>query len=107
MDTFAKKELIVLPVTLLRMNRIVVFINVPSILEPFGIFRSDGMKLDRLNLIFWERGKALVWNAYFVDTIAASHIMGTSFRAREASKAAEVSEVSNSNDSVIFIDEVI
>ncbi|CAK1589334.1 unnamed protein product [Parnassius mnemosyne] len=73
-------------------RRALASINVPSVLEPCGIFRDDGKRPDGMTLVPWERGKALVWDATCVDTLAASHLRGTSFKAGAASEAAELSK---------------
>lgn len=38
-------------------------------LEPPGISRLDGKRVDGVTIIPWERGKSLVWDATVSDTI--------------------------------------
>ncbi|XP_063385490.1 uncharacterized protein LOC134671560 [Cydia fagiglandana] len=61
--------------------------NVPCMLEPPGLSRTDGKRPDGLTLIPWEKGKCLLWDATCVSTFAASH-MGRTVRA--AGAAAEL-----------------
>lgn len=37
--------------------------NVPAKLEPTGLFRDDGKRLDGIALIPWEKGSCLAWDA--------------------------------------------
>lgn len=60
--------------------------NVPCLMEPPGLSRSDGKRPDGLTLVPWERGKCLLWDATCVSTFAASHIGRT---VRTAGAAAE------------------
>ena len=64
-------------------------INIPSILEPSGIFRTDGKKPDGLTLIPWSKGKCLLWDATCVDTLASSYLLSTSRNAGSAALGAE------------------
>ena len=48
-------------------------VNVPSLLEPSGLFRSDGKRPDRVTVTPWSSGKPLVWDATCPDTFAWSH----------------------------------
>ena len=43
--------------------------RIPSRLEPSGISRSDGKRLDGATLVPWRCGKLLVWDATCVDTL--------------------------------------
>ena len=45
-------------------------VNVPSLLEPSGLSRSDGKRLDRVTVTPWSSGKPLVWDATCPDTFA-------------------------------------
>lgn len=67
-------------------------ISIPSILEPRGISRSDGKRPDGMTLVPWKRGRALVWDATCVDTMAPSHIQGTSCRVGSAAATAEANK---------------
>lgn len=51
--------------------------QIPSTLEPVGLFRNDGKRVDGVTLIPWSHGTHLVWDATCSDTIAPSHV-GTS-----------------------------
>ena len=44
--------------------------DIPSILEPAGISRSDGKRPDGLTLVPWREGKSLIWDSTCVDTVA-------------------------------------
>ncbi|XP_063366199.1 uncharacterized protein LOC134654659 [Cydia amplana] len=68
-------------------------VNVPALLEPTGILRSDGKRPDGMSLIPWSMGRVLVWDATCVDTLAPSHLHGTSVRAAAAAEAAENAKV--------------
>lgn len=71
------------------MRRALNTINVPSVLEPVGLARDDGKRPDGMTLVPWERGRALVWDATCVDTLAPSHLSGTITKAGAAAEAAE------------------
>ena len=49
-------------------------IKVPSILEPYGLTRTDGKRSDGITLAPWEEGKQLVWVFTCVDFLAPSRI---------------------------------
>ena len=49
-------------------------IKVPSILEPYGLTRTDGKRPDGITLAPWEEGKQLVWDVTCVDLLAPSRI---------------------------------
>lgn len=70
-------------------KRALTTINIPSMLEPVGVFRDDGKRPDGMTLIPWERGRALVWDATCVDTLAPSRISGTLLKSGAAAEAAE------------------
>lgn len=70
-------------------RRAFVTVNVPALLEPNGIARDDGRRPDGMTLIPWGRGRPLVWDATCVDTLAPSHLPGTSRTAGAAAGAAE------------------
>ena len=36
------------------------FLDLPSVLEPRGLYRTDGKRLDGVTMIPWEMGKKLV-----------------------------------------------
>src|SRR6218665_1805571 len=51
----------------------------PSIKEPPGLLRSDG-----LTLIPWQAGRSLVWDNTVIDTLAASYLPATAAAAGAA-----------------------
>ena len=65
----------------------------PSILEPNGLCRSDGKRPDGLTLYPWSGGKNLVWDYTCRDTLAQSHVAGTSKEAGSAAVTAEGSKM--------------
>ena len=48
--------------------------KISSRLEPSGLYRSDGKRLDGMTLIPWKRGRILVWDATCWDTFAPSNL---------------------------------
>lgn len=67
-------------------RRALVSVDVPCILEPPGLSRTDGKRPDGLTLIPWQRGRCLIWDATCVGTFAPSHLRQT---IRVAGSAAE------------------
>src|SRR5688572_15537800 len=61
--------------------------GIPAVKEPSGLTRADGKRPDGQTLIPWCSGRALIWDATVVDTVAASYITGT---AAEAGAATEI-----------------
>lgn len=55
-------------------RRAFVSANIPCVLEPPGLSRSDGKRPDGLTLVPWKNGKCLVWDATCVSTVAACHL---------------------------------
>ena len=55
-------------------HRVLSAAKIPSRLEPAGVFRSDGKRLDSITMVPWERGKLLVWDATCTDTFAPSYL---------------------------------
>ena len=66
----------------------------PSILEPNGLTRSDGKRPDGLTLYPWRGGKSLIWDYTCRDTMAQSHVSGTSKEAGSAAQTAEKTKMS-------------
>ena len=64
-------------------------INVPSKLEPSGLYRSDGKRPDGASIIPWKSGKALVWDFTCTYTLALSY---QSLSTRESGAAADEAE---------------
>ncbi|KAI5651441.1 hypothetical protein NE865_00685 [Phthorimaea operculella] len=58
-------------------RRALVSANIPCILEPPGLSRSDGKRPDDMTLVPWKNGKCLLWDATCVSTVAASHLART------------------------------
>jgi len=52
--------------------------GIPAILEPPGLFPSDGKRSDGATLIPWSCGRSLVWDFICPDTLALSHLVNTS-----------------------------
>lgn len=68
-------------------RRALISANVPCVLEPPGLSRSDGKRPDGLTLVPWQKGKCLLWDATCVSTFAPSHLGRT---IRMAGAAAEL-----------------
>ena len=47
-------------------------LDLPSMLEPRGLYRTDDKRPDGLTMIPWEMGKHLLWDVTVVDTLALS-----------------------------------
>ena len=69
-------------------------IDVPAILEPSGLFRSDGKRVDGVTVVPWKSGRALAWDVTCCDifapsysTVAASGAGMVARRAEERKKA--------------------
>ena len=46
------------------------FLDLPSMLEPRRLYRTDGKRPDDVTMIPWEMGKQLVWDVTVVDALA-------------------------------------
>jgi len=53
-------------------HRVLSSVNVPSILEPIGMFLTDGKRPDGLTLIPWSPGECLAWDTTCRNTLASS-----------------------------------
>jgi hypothetical protein len=87
-------------------RRALVSAGVPAILEPSGVCRNDGKRPDGMSLIPWRSGKAMVWDATCVDTLATSHLLSTAYQKGAAAIKAEqkkASKYSCLTDNYIFI----
>ena len=60
--------------------------QIPSRLEPTGLYRSDGKRPDGASIVPWKCGRALVWDTTCPDTLAHSYEQISS---REGAVAAE------------------
>lgn len=69
-------------------RRALVSAEVPCVLEPPGLSRTDGKRPDGLTLIPWQRGRCLIWDATCVCTFAACHLATTEKGAGGAAEAA-------------------
>ena len=49
-------------------------IDTPALLEPLGLFCSDGKRPDGVTVIPWKNGRALVWDVTCADTFATSYV---------------------------------
>jgi hypothetical protein len=49
-------------------------INVPSILEPPGLFRTDGKRVDGVTVTPWRSGRPLAWDFTCCDTFAPTYL---------------------------------
>ena len=56
------------------------------------MFRSDEKRPDGVTLVPWAQGRCLAWDATVVDTLASSHLPGTSVQAGAAAEAASVTK---------------
>ena len=75
-------------------------LNLPAVLEPPGLSRSDGKRPDGLTLVPWERGMSLIWDATVVDALAPSRLAGINFRAGDAAGDAEIRKEAKYQDLV-------
>ena len=63
--------------------------QIPSLLEPSGLCRSDGKRPDGVTIIPWKTRRTLVWDATCTDTFAASHIVHATKGARAVAALVE------------------
>ena len=49
-------------------------LDLPSVLEPRGLYRTDGKRPDRGTMIPWKMGKHLAWDVTVVDALASSRL---------------------------------
>ena len=66
--------------------------KIPSALEPVGMCRSDGKRVDGATLVPWNKGKTLIWDATCVDTLASSYLDITSVSSGAAACKAALSK---------------
>jgi hypothetical protein len=62
---------------------------IPARLEPAGLCRSDGKRVDGVTLVPWARGCALTWDATVVDPLAPSRITSAATRPGTTAEDAE------------------
>ena len=75
-------------------------LDLPSMLEARGLYRTDGKRPDGVTMIPWEMGKQLVWDVTVVDALAPSRLNqgslcnpGSTATEAEARKILEVSRI--------------
>ena len=51
--------------------------GVPSVLEPTGLTRNDGKRLDGLSLFPWRMGRNLIWDYTCSDSLCKSYVTKT------------------------------
>ena len=61
----------------------------PFILEPVGLDRVDGKRLDGVTIFSYVNGQSLVWDATCVDTFAPSNIIASAIDPESAAEVAE------------------
>ena len=49
-------------------------LDLPSMVEPRGLYQTDGRRSDGVTMIRWETGKQLVWDVTVVDALAPSRL---------------------------------
>ena len=49
-------------------------IDIPVILEPPGLFRSDGKHVDGVTIVHWKSGRALAWDVTCSDIFAPTYV---------------------------------
>lgn len=64
-------------------------INISSVQEPAGLYRSDGKKPNGLTICPWLRSKCLIWNVAVCDPFAPFHIQDSAVIGRVAVFVAE------------------
>ena len=68
-------------------------VNIPSGLEPSGLYRADGTCPDGVTASPWSNGKFLVWHVIFVDTFCTSRKCVSTKEAEEAAALTEKEKV--------------
>ena len=65
-------------------------LDLPSVLEPRGLCRTDDKRLDGVTMIPWEMGNQLVWDVTVVNALARSRLnQGSLCNPRTTATAAE------------------
>lgn len=65
-------------------KRTLTTVDIPAKLEPPGLFREDGKRVDGISLIPWHKGQTLVWDATCTDTFAPSNLHHSTIKAGKA-----------------------
>ncbi|XP_065321304.1 uncharacterized protein LOC135928769 [Gordionus sp. m RMFG-2023] len=68
--------------------------QIPSTLEPSGLYRSDEKRPDGISQIPWKRGQSLVWDYSCIDPLAPSNQTVNILEKKETLKIAKYSEIS-------------
>ena len=63
--------------------------KIPSMLEPSGLFRSDGKRPDRITIAPWKLGHSLIWDFTCPDTYTASYVQHSTGEAGAVASMAE------------------
>ena len=63
--------------------------KIPSHLEPTGLYRMDGKRLDGATMVPWKCGRVLVWDVTCADTLTPSHRQLASREAGAVAASAE------------------
>ncbi|XP_065318826.1 uncharacterized protein LOC135926824 [Gordionus sp. m RMFG-2023] len=69
--------------------------QIPSTLEPQGLFRSDGKRPDGISQIPWRRGQLLVWDYSCIDPLAPSNHAINILDQKEQLKTSKYTEIMN------------
>ncbi|XP_065315661.1 uncharacterized protein LOC135924531 [Gordionus sp. m RMFG-2023] len=69
--------------------------QIPSTLEPHGLFRSDGKRPDGISQIPWRRGQLLVWDYSCIDPLAPSNHAINILDQKEQLKISKYTEIIN------------
>jgi hypothetical protein len=80
--------------------------EIPSILEPLGIDRDDGKRVDGITMIPWNKGRQLTWDATCVDPLCDSYLRISCKKSGAAANAAAQKKhlkYSSVKDSYFFI----
>lgn len=78
--------------------------NIPNVLEPNGLSRTDGKRPDGLTLVPFRLGKPLVWDATVIDTLANSYV---DYCAQTQGYAADLAEVNKNSKYVALREDYI
>ncbi|XP_061717746.1 uncharacterized protein LOC133525501 [Cydia pomonella] len=67
-------------------------VNIPATLEPVGLSAADGKRPDGCSLVPWFLGRPLAWDVTCVDTLAPSHVQGSSRKPGTAAEDAQLNK---------------
>ena len=77
-------------------------VGVPSVLEPAGLSETDGKRPDGVTAIPWQRGKPLVWDVTFVDSLVPSRAQQQGSFSTEAETRKTLKYANNEEREYIF-----